>query len=200
MKQDYLWDKTGEDAEIEKLENALAVFRYKETAPPAFQPAKVVPFKQFSPRRSFRLVSAIAACAAFAMIGSGFWYEFSTNQIETREMLVATIEPQTSEPRRENPFVEINDNSSHIQAEKVKQIPARRLVHTSKTVLPGVSPKPKKIKNIEPENVEARLTKEEKYAYDQLMLALSITSSKLKMVKDKVENSEEQTTVRENGR
>lgn len=32
----------------------------------------------------------------------------------------------------------------------------------------------------------ALLTKEERYAYDQLMLALSITSSRLKMVQDKV--------------
>ena len=43
MNEDYLWDKTGEDPEIEKLENALQVFRYKETAPPAL-PAKALPF------------------------------------------------------------------------------------------------------------------------------------------------------------
>ncbi len=27
MKDDYLWDKTGKDSEIEKLENALQIFR-----------------------------------------------------------------------------------------------------------------------------------------------------------------------------
>ncbi len=35
MKEDYLWDKTGENHEIERLENALKMFRYKETAPPS---------------------------------------------------------------------------------------------------------------------------------------------------------------------
>ena len=39
MKEDYLWDKTGSDPEIEKLENALKAFRYQETAPPEL-PAK----------------------------------------------------------------------------------------------------------------------------------------------------------------
>jgi hypothetical protein len=53
--------------------------------------------------------------------------------------------------------------------------------------------------NIETKKPEA-LTKEEKYAYDQLMLALSITSSKLKMVKDKVAGVEEKNAVRENER
>ena len=35
------------------------------------------------------------------------------------------------------------------------------------------------------------LTNEEKFAYNQLMLALSITGSKLRLVTDKIENSEE---------
>ena len=29
MENDYLWDKTGEDAEIEQLEKTLQVFRYQ---------------------------------------------------------------------------------------------------------------------------------------------------------------------------
>jgi hypothetical protein len=41
------------------------------------------------------------------------------------------------------------------------------------------------------------LTAEEKYAYDQLMLALSITGSKLKIVKDKIAGTEDQNAVRE---
>ena len=36
MKEDYLWDKTGEDAEIARLENALQAFRYTETRRPNF--------------------------------------------------------------------------------------------------------------------------------------------------------------------
>ncbi len=54
--------------------------------------------------------------------------------------------------------------------------------------------------NIEDKKPKVKLTKEEKYAYDQLMLALSITSSKLKLVTDKIENVEEQNVVQENER
>src|SRR4028118_1783973 len=94
MKQDYLWDKTGADPEIENLENALAVFRYKETAPPAL-PAKIIPFKKESPRRSFRFAYAVAACTAFVMIGLGVWFQFSTNETATQESIAQTIEPQS---------------------------------------------------------------------------------------------------------
>ena len=39
MNEEYLWNKTGSDAEIEGLENALKAFSYKQTAPPEL-PAK----------------------------------------------------------------------------------------------------------------------------------------------------------------
>ena len=42
MNNDYLWDKTGEDAEIESLENLLGGLRFQPTAPPAL-PAAVAP-------------------------------------------------------------------------------------------------------------------------------------------------------------
>ena len=54
--------------------------------------------------------------------------------------------------------------------------------------------------NIETKKPTVKLTKEEKYAYDQLMLALSVTSSKLKLVTDKIDGIEEQNAVLENGR
>ena len=44
-------------------------------------------------------------------------------------------------------------------------------------------------------NEIVKLTEEEKEAYEKLMLALSITSSKLKIVKDKVQNTDEQTAI-----
>ena len=45
-----------------------------------------------------------------------------------------------------------------------------------------------------------KLTKEEEYAYDQLKLALTITGSKLKLLKDKVESVEDESSIRESGR
>jgi hypothetical protein len=197
MKQDYLWDKTGADPEIENLENALAVFRYKETAPPAL-PAKIIPFKKESPRMSFRFAYAIAACTAFLMIGLGVWFQFSTNETATQESIAQTIEPQISEtipdaPIVENPAPIVNnaETSPKTKMESAKRISALKPVRKNK-IIPAVVRQPeKRAGNIEAKKSDVHLTKEEQYAYDQLMLALSITSSKLKLVKDKVEGFEE---------
>jgi hypothetical protein len=55
--------------------------------------------------------------------------------------------------------------------------------------------KPKSKKQKFEKDQIVKLTAEEKAAYDKLMLALSITGSKLKIVKDKVQNSDEQTAI-----
>ena len=197
MKQDYLWDKTGADPEIENLENALAVFRYKEIAPPAL-PAKIIPFKKESPRRSFRFAYAIAACTAFLMIGLGVWFQISTSEIETQENFAQTIQPQIPETipdieAVENPAPIANnaETSPKTKIESAKRISAPKAVRKNKIIPAVVRSTEKKDKNIVAKKSDVQLTKEEQYAYDQLMLALSITSSKLKLVKDKVEGFEE---------
>ncbi len=197
MKQDYLWDKTGFDAEIENLENALAVFRYKETAPPAI-PAKVIPFRKEESRRSFRFAYAIAACAAFVMIGSGLWFQLSPDEIAIQENWVKTTEQQNSGsfPKAEivknpAPIVSVAEASPETKIGSTKRTAATKAVRINKTISPVVYEKERKAKNVEAKKSDVQLTKEEQYAYEQLMLALSITSSKLKMVKDKVEGLEE---------
>ena len=197
MKQDYLWDKTGADPEIESLENALAVFRYKEIAPPAL-PAKIIPFKKESPRRSFRFAYAIAACTAFLMIGLGVWFQFSTNETATQESVAQTIQPQILETISdieavENPAPIVNnaETSPKTKIESTKRISAPKAVRKNKIIPAVVRPTEKRDGNIVAKKSDVQLTEEEQYAYSQLMLALSITSSKLKLVKDKVEGFEE---------
>jgi hypothetical protein len=196
MKQDYLWDKTGADPEIENLENALAVFRYKEIAPPAL-PAKIIPFKKESPRRSFRFAYAIAACTAFLMIGLGVWFQISSNEIETQESIAQTTEPQIPATvpdaaivENKAPIVKNAKTSPNITIESARRISAPKPVRKNKIIPAVVRPTEKRDGNIVAKN-DVQLTKEEQYAYSQLMLALSITSSKLKLVKDKVEGFEE---------
>src|SRR5688500_13079236 len=59
MKEEYLWDKTGEDEEIRKLEETLAVFRHQPGEAPRlrfeFQPAPIAinKWKTFSLRFAF---------------------------------------------------------------------------------------------------------------------------------------------------
>ncbi|HEX8196664.1 MAG TPA: hypothetical protein VF571_10795 [Pyrinomonadaceae bacterium] len=197
MKQDYLWDKTGADPEIESLENALAVFRYKEIAPPAL-PAKVIPFKKESPRRSFRFAYAIAACTAFLMIGLGVWFQFSTNETAPQESIAQTIEPQipatipdVEAVEHKAPIVNNAETSPKTKIESAIRISAPKAVRKNKIIPAVIRPTEKRAGNIVAKKSDVQLTKEEQHAYDQLMLALSITSSKLKLVKDKVEGFEE---------
>jgi len=202
MKEDYLWDKTGSDAEIEKLENALQVFRYEESAPPII-PAKVLPFKKESPRRTFPLLRAIAACLALASISFGVWTLISNTKNEIagdvlQEFIVKTEsanpaasvsenEPPAKPKADDNPvftktvYIEPKSKIKSLQVNKSGSNNAKRNRTTAR-----------KDKNSEK---TVRLTEEEKYAYDQLMLALSITSSKLSLVKQTVDGAENQTVV-----
>lgn len=204
MKEDYLWDKTGADAEIEKLETALRVFRYEETAAPAI-PAKVLPFvKKEVPRRDLAFLRAIAACLAFALISSGMWLLIPNSADE-----IIQIESQNADTKKENiipvdstfePKDKIEKDSKSFDEPKIKQTKfpewklkpkALKIRNSASSISEQTVIEARRNKNIKQ---PVRLTKEEKYAYDQLMLALSITSSKLKLVKEKIDGAENQTS------
>lgn len=185
-KEDYLWDKTGSDPEIEKLENALAVFRYKETAPPEL-PAKVLPFvkKETAPRRYVGFAYAAAACLAFVALALGVWLQISGRKHEVAavpvEIPAKTITPpQVADQTPAAVPVEVTEKPD---VKIARRIFKPRVVKIQKPVLPAKQTAlPPKIKDD-----AMALSKEEKYAYDQLMLALAITGSKLKLVSDKID-------------
>jgi hypothetical protein len=64
MKDDYLWDKTGQpDPEIQKLEEILGTLRYEP------KPLEL----PVSRRRSYFPLLAIAASLLFALLAAGIW-------------------------------------------------------------------------------------------------------------------------------
>lgn len=197
MNENYLWDKTGSDSEIEKLENALLAFRYTETAAPAL-PAKVLPFKSKTPRSFFRLGFAFAACTVLVLIGAGVWNRVSNNNSKVETDSAKIVAPQESAPLIRQPIIE-NKPDSVIESVRVssakKSLTARRLpkqkIFKTRKVFPSVDLKDEIIaRNNTAVESSVKLTREEKFAYNQLMLALSITSAKLKIVKDKAESLE----------
>lgn len=199
MQEDYLWDKTGTDPEIERLENSLLAFRYQPITPPAL-PAKIVPFERKTPRNFFRLSLAFASCAALIVICLGVWFQFSGEKFEVVKDSVKTIVA----PVEEKVSVELPAEKSDSSANKKVAIPKRtvesKIVKVRKFVSPNIRPSQTIARRETSEKPAVRLTKDEKYAYDQLMLALSITGSKLKLVKDKVDGVAEKTAVLENAR
>lgn len=197
MSEDYLWDKSGKDSEIERLEDALQTFRYRETAAPEL-PSNIFSLKKEKPRWSFKLTFALAAFATLAIIFAGVRLRIPDHKIE-----VAAIPLEISAP----PVVEKISDESPVEK------PRYSIIKTRVTTKKIVEPKIKKSKRITTvievrNNLTAaetkikkppfKLTKEETYAYDQLMLALSITGSKLRLVTDKIDAIEKQNVVREN--
>ncbi|MEP6924023.1 MAG: hypothetical protein ABI954_06140 [Pyrinomonadaceae bacterium] len=204
MKEDYLWDKTGTDPEIESLENALGKFCYQKTAPPLL-PAKVFPFRKEPSRKIYLFaLTAAAACLVFAVLGLGLWLKFSSNH--SAGNLAEVVAAPNDAASANEPMVEIPNDLR----DKSQKVPVIKKVKTSskfteekfvriRQAVPVIHYQTK-AQNSTTTDLNARLTKEERYAYDQLMLALSITSSKLKLVKDKVEGKTEQTAFFKNAR
>ncbi|MGC2238238.1 MAG: hypothetical protein WA584_18940 [Pyrinomonadaceae bacterium] len=189
MNEDYLWDKTGEDPEIEKLENALAVFRYKETAPPEL-PAKVLPFKKKDAPRSFiRYAYAAAACALFAAISLGVLSQLSNKTGEIAADVTAIYTPQTSFETPTETFLPLIEKSK-TSKEDLKP----KIVKIKKAVSPRAAQNKLLARNAKKTRPD-ELTTEEKYAYNQLVLALSITGSKLRLVTDKIEGTEKLNSI-----
>lgn len=194
MKEDYLWNKKGKDQEIEKLEKTLQVFRSQVKEPPAL-PAKEISVSK-PPRKFFQLAFAFAASLSFMLILGSVWILNPTlqesgkteiarstteNQIQQNTInKEIAVEPQKAEPNTKPP-TKISPTVATIKSKKSKRF------KTYKTSYKRKAPKRKRIRRKKPaQNKTVKLTKEEKHAYDQLMLALSITSSKLNIVRDKV--------------
>jgi hypothetical protein len=205
MKEDYLWDKTGEDSEIEMLENALQAFRYQKTAPPAFR-AKVLPFRKEPSRKILPIALAVAACLVFGMFALGILLQVSSDKTEVKGNLAETIKTSgegavsvASDVEKTNvltvekhKYITIKNVQTSTQNAKRKVVALRKTVpiisHRGEIIVENDRVSKQNLKTVEQ---DVLLTKEEQYAYNQLMLALSITSSKLKLVKDKVEGMEE---------
>ena len=199
MKEDYLWDKTGKDTEIERLENTLRAFRYQESEPPAL-PAKIIPLEKKPWYTFFRPSFALAGFATLMLVCLGVWFQSSPAKIEIAKDSTEVNAPQTEKKIPDEIPIQKSDDLIVEKVAAPNQIVKRNFVKISKIVPAKAHQANLTARNVEAKKPSVKLTKEEKYAYDQLMLALSITGSKLKLVSDKIEGVEEKTNVDENGR
>lgn len=196
MENDYLWDKTGEDKEIERLESALQAFRYQPTVPPVL-PIKMLQIEEKPKFSFFNLRFALAgfACLAILLVGLGIFLNTANDKFVVVEDLstpiVAPIKIST-EPIVE-PIVkpEIPSTPAMTRVTEKKPIQPKFVTISKPTRIVFYQPAPK----AKPNKV-IKLTEEEKFAYDQLMLALSITGEKLKEVKNKANSIEDSLSVK----
>ena len=195
MKEEYLWDKTGaEDEEIKSLEQTLAVFRHQPGEAPLlpikFQaaPATFGSWRNFSLRFAF-------AFAAVAIVAAGAWNvlrnDLPVQGVDT-VFVAAPIDPEQTFAE-----AEAEENSPAETPVTVPQSAIKiRAVRESRTAVKTLNKAAKKLPARKPQGPV--LTPEEQFAYNEVRRALSISSEKLRIVKDTIDGKE--TPVRDNVR
>lgn len=195
MKQDYLWNKTGADPEIERLENLLAAFRYRETAAPVVPLEQNIVSIETEPRSRFSFSLPLAFGAVAVSIAASVVLFYSTHPVPVADLTMAVASPTTG-VRTESPVLHsenFNEIKTAVNDDKNPQ----------PTTVPRAAPAVHRVKrNTRPQIFTARmskdenppvvLSKEEKYAYRQLLLALSITNEKLRVVGDTIKRTHDE--------
>ena len=191
MKEDYLWDKTGEDQEIEKLESVLAVFRCQESEPPALPVVNLVPVA--GKAAWWRLSLAFAAFAVIAVV-IGIWFQVSRKEMVS-DRTALTAQPQNIDEPQNAPPVNVAHNVLPETAKKTMPDAERRRTRIRRAIPAAFLGDRTIAKKIRIQKPIPKLTDEEKYAYNRLILALAVTSSKLKLVQDTISQIEEGKTA-----
>ena len=158
MNDEYLWKKTGQDDEIAKLEDTLAVFRYRETAPPA------LPIQLAEKPRRWRFTFALAfAGAAAAVIAVSIWIQIpdasDTNGPATAFVLDAGTQERVP-----------NEIKSVPEPGPAPVAPARPTARPERARNYAPTPLIVRARKTKPSGL-ARLTKEERYAYGSKFIA-----------------------------
>ena len=166
MKEDYLWDKTGEpDPEIQQLEEILGTLRYDPK--PLELPQDLTPRRR---RNHFPLL-AIAATVLLALLAAGVWLRVRTQSESQPKQASVTPTPSTID---EKSTVATNNDEGPKQ-QKIVQVRKR-----------GLPPLPRHSKHRSSSTTLAKQEREEALeAKQQVMLALRLTTEKLSLVHKK---------------
>jgi hypothetical protein len=185
MKQDYLWDRSGSDDEIERLEGLLSVFRHNEAAP---SKSIVIEFPVHGLNGGKKWLFAVAASLAIGAFAIGAW-RVSTDVDDASAIAEATSAVETpsvnSSPAAVVKEVDLSRAAIRAAAYTPRPTKARGTRRRASFAVLGKHPKLAG---------KPSFTKAEVQAYNQLMLALSITGSKLQIVKDSVNGFDEKDT------
>ena len=165
MKDDYLWDKSGEpDPEIQKLEEILGTLRYQP------QPLELPKDLRVQRRRNNVPLLAIAATVAIALLAGMIWFRVRTESVPQQQQAKA---PEVSAPPRKEKVTVTNPPKKDSVPEKPVENVA---IHRKPRVRPSMTAAQKR------EREEGLAAKE------QLMLALRVASEKLNMAHRKTQS------------
>ncbi len=179
MKEEYLWDKSGEpDPEIQQLEEILGTLRYQPR--PLAIPEKLLIHR----RRRYLPFLAIAATIVIALLAAGLWLRMQSRRAP--ELHQTRNDQPKAQPTRIAPapppvVVEVKGDteaSKHRQPQKLLASNQER--KNNRKALPLATR----------ERVEALAAKE------QLMMALRLASEKLNLAQRKTQGPAPPTQIR----
>ena len=167
MKEDYLWDKTGEpDPGIQELEEILGTLRYQPK--PLELPQDLLPTRQ---RRNHFPIVAIAATVLLALLAAGVWLRVRTQSESQPKQASVTPAPSTVDEKT----TVAPKNDEEVKEQKTEQVRKG-----------GSPPLPRHSKHRSSSTALAkRERKEALEAKQQVMLALRLTTEKLSLVHKK---------------
>jgi len=185
MNNDYLWNKSGNDPEIERLEELLTEFRYSGDS----SASNVIEFPRKATRDYKPWVFSIAASLAIAASALGLWSLVSAGSDAVPEN-AAQVQPGPAKadvPVFTQPELDTGTTDTAVRPQAALSARLQRA---------SVRIKPRSVGKQRPEkaDVAPALTKEERFAYNQLMLALSITSSNLQTVRESIDGAADTDT------
>ncbi len=163
MKDDYLWDKSGEpDPEIQKLEEILGTLRYQP------QPLELPQDVRAPRRRNYFAWVAIAATVVIALLAGIIWLRVGTKSVSPEQQAYV---PEAPAPRKEKAIVQTEPKEDAAKAKPVEHVAVVR--------------KPRN----RPSMTAARNREREEaiHAKEQLMVALRLASEKLNLAHRKTQ-------------
>jgi hypothetical protein len=182
MNDEYLWQKTGDDDQITRLEEALAVFRYRESDPPA---VTVLVGRSWIRRWRLPYAVAVASFAALLFV-AGIWFNLPGRGDDDVTFIYHPSTTQNEVPAE----IQLPAPKQELQPPAVS--PVRRTNHQIQSTTVST---PRRAVTRTPKTRTVVLTKEEREAYEQVLLALSISSSKINIVRDTI-NGVDQKDIR----
>jgi hypothetical protein len=180
MKDNYLWDRTGEpDSEVQQLEELLGSLRYQPR--PLLIPATM----NIRRRRAF-IPLAIAAAIALLMIGTALWFRFASSKPGRVEQAKSGSQPLAAPDQGRQPSPESVAVSSEPKIQTPNFAERRR-------VKPGFVPlRPRRpIQTPAPVLTEAELAQKE-----QVLVALRLVSAKLNLAQRKAQGLPQVNSIR----
>jgi len=185
MKEDYLWDRSGEpDTELQRLEEILGTLRYQP------RPLRIPADIQIGRRRSSFPPSAIAAAIALCAVLLGLWFHF--NQRAAPPPLEARRNAQTA-PKPIETAPQIAPSRGISQTSSLKgprnngksaRSSTRNLVAVRRTPF------------IRRDTSQPELTPQELAEKEQLLIALRLVSAKLNLAQRKTQGAPQFNTIR----